>query len=118
MLELEKLFYALRANRELEEEAREMGVVIIQRIREIVESAIDTCNNDPDCQYIIKSFEVSIDRTLSDPVINMDSLINRESGHRVSGKSLNSEALELLEKEIGEILTGILEKPIRVAIDS
>ena len=118
MTELEKLFYALRASMKQEEEARNMSVSAIQRIREIVGSAIDICNNDPDYRYAIEDFEISLNQTQSGLVLNVNSLTNRGNGQRIHGKSLNFETSKPFEEKAGEILIRILEKPIRIVIDS
>ena len=118
MTELEKLLYALRASMKQEEETRNMNITAIQRIKEIVEPAIDICNNSPDCRHIIKDFEVSIDQARSGLVINVDSLTSCENGQCICGKSLSLETSKPFEEKAGKILTEILEKPIRVIIDS
>ena len=118
MLELEKLLYALRASTKQEEEARNISASAIQRIKEIVGPAIDICNNDPDCRYAIDDFEISLNQTRSGLVLNVNSLTNHGNGQRIHGKSLNFETSKPFEEKVGEILTKILEKQIRVVIDS
>lgn len=108
---LDNLLKALRTG-----ETKVIEPMTMQGIREEVESAIEICNEDLNCPYIIEKLNILIGKSGTSITVLPISLTDKTSDRLVQVESLDPENYKPFEKRAGEILSEELKMTIEVLV--